>query len=81
MVTAKDRCGPERRCISGKRSALDTALTNRDREGLKTINAELRTLWKQFLTDIRDAIRAHYKIPSGGSPALISADSLGRIIT
>jgi len=67
--------------ISGKRSALDTALTNRDREGLKTINAGLRTLWKQFLKDVRDAIRAHYKIPSGGSAALISADSLGTIIT
>jgi hypothetical protein len=46
--------------ISGKRPALETALTSKDKEGLKTVNEELRTLWKQFRTGMKDALRAKY---------------------
>ena len=45
--------------ISGKRSALETALTARDQAKLKTVNAELKTLWQQFRKEIRDAVRDH----------------------
>lgn len=45
--------------ISGKRSGLEAALDARDPTNLKTINAGLKNLWKQFRTDIRDALRAH----------------------
>jgi hypothetical protein len=64
--------------ITGKRPALEAALSARDREGLKTVNADLMTLWKQFRTDIREAIRAHYDIPAstgaGQSTTPLSAD-------
>jgi hypothetical protein len=46
--------------ISGERSALDTALTNKDRDNLKTINAALVSDWKQFAQEMKDAVRAHY---------------------
>jgi len=46
--------------ISDKRSALDTALTNKDQAALKTINSDLASLWKQFIQETKDAIRAHY---------------------
>ena len=46
--------------ISGERSALDTALTNKDEAGLKTINANLESLWKQFVQETRDSVKAHY---------------------
>lgn len=46
--------------ISGKRAALDDALTTKDREELKTINADLVSLWKQIRKDMRDSIKAHY---------------------
>ena len=46
--------------ISGERSALDTALTNKDQAGLKTINAALVADWKQFAQETRDAVKAHY---------------------
>lgn len=46
--------------ISGKRAALDDALTTRDTEELKTINADLVSLWKQIRMDLRDSIKAHY---------------------
>jgi hypothetical protein len=45
--------------ISGKRSGLEAALSARDQEKLKTVNAELRTLWQQFRKEIRDAVRNH----------------------
>jgi len=45
--------------ISGERSALDTALTNRDPAALKTINAALVSDWKQFIQETKDAVRAH----------------------
>jgi hypothetical protein len=53
--------------ISSKRSSLETALTNKDREGLKTINADLKTLWKQFRTEMRDAIKDHYGKKAAGT--------------
>jgi hypothetical protein len=53
--------------ISGKRSALETALTNKDREELKTVNADLRTLWQQFRTQMREAVRDHYGRKTGSS--------------
>ena len=46
--------------ISGERSAIDTALTNKDEESLKTINANLESLWKQFMQEMKDSIKAHY---------------------
>lgn len=48
--------------IKGKRSALETALSKKDREQLQTINAELRTLWQQFRTEVRESIKAKYGI-------------------
>ena len=54
--------------ISGKRSDLETALQNRDQAALKTINADLLSLWKEFRTEVKDAIRSHYK---GSSPATV----------
>jgi hypothetical protein len=53
--------------IRSKRSSLETALTNKDREGLKTINADLKTLWKQFMTEMRDAIKDHYGKKAAGT--------------
>jgi len=46
--------------ISGERAALDTALTNQDKASLKTINADLLSLWKQFAQETRDSVKAHY---------------------
>jgi len=46
--------------ISGQRAALDTALTNKDKEDLKTINANLVSLWKQFAQERKDSVKAHY---------------------
>jgi hypothetical protein len=45
--------------ISGERAALDTALTNKDKDGLRTINANLVSLWKQFAQEIKESVRAH----------------------
>ena len=55
--------------ISGKRSALETALANKDREGVKIINDDLRTLWQQFRTEMRDAIGDHYGKKAAGTTA------------
>ena len=61
--------------ISDKRSALETALTNKDKEGLKTVNADLKTLWQQFRTEMRDAIMDHYgRKAAGSSAATATAD-------
>lgn len=46
--------------ISSKRSTLETVLTNKDMEGLKTINADLFSLWKQFRAEMRESTRAYY---------------------
>jgi hypothetical protein len=53
--------------ISGKRPDLETALTNKDREGLKTVNADLKTLWQQFRTEKQDAVRDHYGMKGAGT--------------
>ena len=45
--------------ISSERAALDTALTNKDKEGLKTINSNLQSLWKQFGQEMKASIKAH----------------------
>jgi hypothetical protein len=60
--------------ISGKRSALETALTNKDKEGLKTVNADLKTLWQQFRTEMREAIKDHYGGKAGNSAAITTAN-------
>lgn len=61
--------------ISGKRSALETALTNKDKDALKTVNIDLKTLWQQFRTEMRDAIRDHYgRKAAGNSAATATAD-------
>jgi hypothetical protein len=46
--------------ITDKRAALDTALTNKDQAALKTLNADLTALWKQFIQETKDAVKAHY---------------------
>jgi len=46
--------------ISSKRPALENALSDKNKEELKSVNAELKTLWDQFRQEIRDAIKAHY---------------------
>jgi hypothetical protein len=63
--------------ISDKRTSLDTALTNKDKESLKTINADLLSLWKQFAQEMKDSVKAHYtaaraaaKVSATGSGAL-----------
>jgi len=53
--------------ISGERAALDTALTNKDKDGLRIINANLVSLWKQFALEMKESVRAHY---TAARPAL-----------
>jgi hypothetical protein len=62
--------------ISGKRSELDTALTARDQEKLKTVNAGLRTLWQQFRTAVKDAVKGHYGKGSAGSSTALTSSGL-----
>lgn len=61
--------------ISGKRSELESALAHHDIQGLKTVNAELKTLWQQFIKNVRDAVMNHYgtRAASGNTAALASA--------
>ena len=65
--------------ISGERAALETALTNKDKEGLKTVNAELKKLWQQFRTDIRDSIRSHYSAKSSDNAVASAAAGLAAV--
>jgi hypothetical protein len=46
--------------ISGKRSSLETALSSKDKESVKAINAELKTLWEQFRSEMKESIKAHF---------------------
>ncbi|MEN6443975.1 MAG: hypothetical protein ABFC71_09525 [Methanoregula sp.] len=46
--------------ITGERAALDTAIANRDTAALKTINADLVPLWKQFIQEMKASVREHY---------------------
>jgi hypothetical protein len=62
--------------ISGKRSALETALTNKDKDALKTVNTDLKTLWQQFRTEMRDAIRDHYGRKAAGNSAATATPDL-----
>ena len=45
--------------ISSKRSALETALTSKDKAALKATNDELKTLWEQFRTGMKESVKAH----------------------
>jgi hypothetical protein len=62
--------------ISGKRSALEAALSARDQEKIKTVNAELRTLWQQFRKEIRDAARDHRGKGAAGTLSALSSSGL-----
>jgi hypothetical protein len=60
--------------ITSKRTELETALAGRDRDNLKTVNEELRTLWQQFRTDMKDALKDRYgKGASGLTPEVPGA--------
>jgi hypothetical protein len=63
--------------ISGKRSELETALSARDQAKLKTVNAELRTLWQQFRKEIRDVHRNHAGKGTAGALTALSSSGLG----
>jgi len=65
--------------ISGKRSELEAALSARDQEKLKTINAGLKTLWQQFRKDVKDAVRGHYGKGAAGNPAALTSSGLGTL--
>ncbi len=65
--------------ITGKRSELETALSARDRAKLKTVNAELKTLWQQFRKEIRDAARDHHGKGAAGTLAAFSSSGLGTL--
>jgi hypothetical protein len=63
--------------ISGKRSALESALADKDKDELKTVNADLKTLWQQFRTDLKDAVKNHYGKGATGIPAVLASSGLG----
>ncbi len=65
--------------ISGKRSALEAALSARDQAKLTTVNAELRTLWQQFRKEIRDAVKDHRGKGAAGTLAALSSSGLGTL--
>jgi|SRR5208337_3142022 len=58
--------------ISGERAALQTALTSEDRAGLQAVNADLVPLWKQFMQETQESIRAQRT--SAQSAATTSSD-------
>jgi hypothetical protein len=62
--------------ISGKRSELEAALSSRDQAKLKTVNAELRTLWQQFRKEIRDAVKDHLGKGAAGTLSALSSSGL-----
>ena len=62
--------------ISGKRTDLETALTSKDKESLKTVNEELKSLWQQFRTGMKDALKAKYgKGAAGLSPSIAGMET------
>lgn len=63
--------------ISGKRSTLETALNNKDKEDLKTVNADLKTLWKQLRKEMLDAVRDHYGKGAAGTVSALSSSGMG----
>lgn len=62
--------------IKAGRTDLQSALQSRDREKLKAVNEQLKTLWKQFLNEVRDTIRSHYGKGAAGSVAASTADTM-----
>jgi hypothetical protein len=67
--------------ISGMRSELQTALQNHDTAGLKTINSQLKILWKQFRTEKNQAISSYYQtaqpLTSSGTTGTGSVQTAG----
>jgi len=43
--------------ISAKHDPLETALNERDREELKSINGDLRHLWKEYFQEVRQILK------------------------
>lgn len=43
--------------ISAQHDALETALNAKDREGLKSINADLRHLWNEYRQEFKQLLR------------------------
>jgi hypothetical protein len=54
--------------INEQRDPLKTALDNKDRDALKTINQQLKDLWQEFLKGFRTSVRSCSGSPSGGVP-------------
>jgi len=44
--------------IGNERTALSDALTNHDRNALRSVNQQLTSLWKQFREQARDSIKS-----------------------
>ena len=63
--------------IKAERADLQSALQSKDREKLKAVNGQLKTLWKQFLQEVKDAIKSHYGKGAAGTTAAGAVDSLG----
>jgi len=62
--------------ISAKGTELQTALNNKDKDALKTINNDLKELWKQYLQEMRDSIKDHYgKLKAANNPSTTGSTS------
>jgi hypothetical protein len=59
--------------IESRRSDLEAALTTHDRQKLNTVNAELKTLWQQFMKNVREALRSYYGPRAGISTGMEDA--------
>jgi len=67
--------------FSGKRAELQTALTNKDKEALKTINSELRELRQEFLQEMKEAIRDHFgKVKAAASTGTTPAGNSASVL-
>jgi hypothetical protein len=64
--------------ISAQRPELQVALENRDRQALKDVNNELKSLWRKFLKETRDAIRDRYG-NGVNAAALLNTGTMGGI--
>jgi hypothetical protein len=54
--------------IEGQREPLKTALDNKDRDALKTVNKELKDLWQELRKGVRDSIRECSGTQSSAEP-------------
>jgi hypothetical protein len=54
--------------VEEQREPLTTALADKDRDALKTINPELHRLWQEFRKEVRETIRECSGTQSGGEP-------------